>query len=187
SDLQNTDPAEVGVRLERINGICRKATAMKDGVALTVPLSKEIYAGIYKLNAKYDKCNWSGFSNVYVGIAKADYKIPYPCNPLNEPNRQNMLGYFGLTGNVGFNGKWTEGNRKFSDGQILTMELNMDAGTLHFFVDNEQQPVYVRGINDAVKFYGNLFYRESSFTVVVVKKLSIATVKKLPNEIAVEF
>lgn len=34
---------------------------------------------------------------------------------------------------------------------------------------------------------GNLFYRESSFTVVVVKKLSIATVKKLPNEIAVEF
>jgi hypothetical protein len=33
------------------------------------------------------------------------------------------------------------------------MELNMDAGTLHFFKDGVQQPVFVHGINEPVKFW----------------------------------
>jgi phosphoribosyl-AMP cyclohydrolase len=49
--------------------------------------------------------------------------------------------------------KWIEGNAKFSDGQLVTMELNCDTGTLHFFIDNVQQPVFVHGIKEPVKFW----------------------------------
>jgi hypothetical protein len=56
-------------------------------------------------------------------------------------------------GLVCFEGKETKGNKHFSDGQLLTMELNMDDGTLHFFVDGRQQPVLVCGIIEPVKYF----------------------------------
>jgi hypothetical protein len=33
------------------------------------------------------------------------------------------------------------------------MELNCEAGTLHFFVDGVQQPLFISGINEPQKFF----------------------------------
>jgi hypothetical protein len=56
-------------------------------------------------------------------------------------------------GYILFKGNFFDGNAGFSDGQLLTMELNMDTGTLHFFIDGMQQPIFVHGINEPVKFW----------------------------------
>lgn len=57
------------------------------------------------------------------------------------------------TGNISFKGTDYPGNIKFRNGQLVTLELNADCGTLHFFVDGIQQPMFVSGINEPVKFF----------------------------------
>ncbi|KAA6317011.1 MAG: hypothetical protein EZS28_053558, partial [Streblomastix strix] len=78
-------------------------------------------------------------------------------------------------------------NSKFSDGQLITMELNLDAGTLHFIVNGIQQPMYVQGINEPVKFWFELYKKDSSFAIVSIKKLKIPTIKPIANSKAAQW
>ncbi|KAA6359060.1 MAG: hypothetical protein EZS28_045413 [Streblomastix strix] len=89
-------------------------------------------------------------------------------------------------GKVYFKGTGTPGNVQFSDGQLIAMELNADVGTLHFFVDGIQQPVFVRGVNEPVKFWFFIYPKDSSFSIESVKKLAVPTTKALPNEKAMQ-
>ncbi|KAA6368456.1 MAG: hypothetical protein EZS28_036017, partial [Streblomastix strix] len=188
SELENPDPTGQGVRLERIQDLNRKAVALKDQQPLSVSLNKVIKDGIHRVEVRFEKCNGLfDYMNGVVGILKANYQIPYPCAPgLNQYNK-NMLNYDGRIGGVFFKGTETPGNVQFSDGQLIAMELNADKGTLHFFVDGIQQPVFVKGINEAVKFYFWIYYKDSSFKIETVKKLSVPTTKTLPNEKAVQW
>ncbi|KAA6377026.1 MAG: hypothetical protein EZS28_027447 [Streblomastix strix] len=186
SELENPDPTGQGVRLERIQDLNRKAVALKQEY-LSVSLNKVIKDGIHRIEVRFEKFNQYGFSVGSVGIVKAGYKIPYPCYPYGEPHAKNMLLYYGYYGNIYFKGISTSGNVQFSDGQLIAMELNADVGTLHFFVDGIQQPVFVRGIKEAVKFYFYIFYQDSSFSIVSVKKLPVPTAKTLPNEKIVQW
>ncbi|KAA6356977.1 MAG: hypothetical protein EZS28_047497, partial [Streblomastix strix] len=90
------------------------------------------------------------------------------------------------TGDICHKGDLTHGSFEFKDGQLITLELNMDAGTLHFFIDDILQPVYVRGINEPVKFYFWIYFKDSSFEIESVKKLTSPTAKVLPNEKAMQ-
>ncbi|KAA6390824.1 MAG: hypothetical protein EZS28_013649 [Streblomastix strix] len=187
SELENPDPTGQEVRIERIQDLNRKAVALKLEY-LSVSLNKVIKDGIHRIEVRFAKCkSLIGYSDGSVGIVKAGYKIPYPCNNQEEPHKQNMLEYYGNTGNIIFKGKGTPGNVQFSDGQLIAMELNADVGTLHFFVDGIQQPVFVRGIKEAVKFYFYIYLQDSSFSIVSVKKLPVPTAKTLPNEKAVQW
>ncbi|KAA6374520.1 MAG: hypothetical protein EZS28_029952, partial [Streblomastix strix] len=58
---------------------------------------------------------------------------------------------------------------------------------LHFFVDGVQQPVFVKGINEPVKFFFQLYLEDASFTVTSVKQINAVTAKTLPNSDAVEW
>ncbi|KAA6367256.1 MAG: hypothetical protein EZS28_037217, partial [Streblomastix strix] len=95
--------------------------------------------------------------------------------------------YTGFNGYVYFKGNGTSGNKGFMDGQLLSMELNCNAGTLHFFVDSKQQRVFVRGINEPVKFFFELWQKGSSFAITPVKCLDFPTVKTLPKSEAVQW
>jgi hypothetical protein len=86
------------------------------------------------------------------------------------------------------------------------MELDMDKGTLHFFHKNTQQPVYVAGIREKVRFFVcaihifiiNIFYNLFDYQVRMytsgsccivrsLKKLAAPTTIRLPNEQAVQW
>ncbi|KAA6336145.1 MAG: hypothetical protein EZS28_052899, partial [Streblomastix strix] len=58
---------------------------------------------------------------------------------------------------------------------------------LHFFVDGVQQPVFVKGINEPVKFFFSNYLKDASFTVTSVKQINAATAKTLPNSKAVQW
>ncbi|KAA6394364.1 MAG: hypothetical protein EZS28_010110 [Streblomastix strix] len=183
SEIENPDPTGQDVKLEHFNGLLRKAVVLiKEDISIS--LNKVIKNGIHSISVIFDKC---GYLSGYIGICKADYKIPYPCKPWDKPHCQNMLYYWGFDGKICFKGNATGGNAEFYHSQLLTMELNMDAGTLHFFVDGVQQPVFVHGINEPVKFYFELFFNESSFTVTSVKQLIAVTAKAHPKSKAFEW
>ncbi|KAA6398882.1 MAG: hypothetical protein EZS28_005591 [Streblomastix strix] len=186
SQLENPDPTGQGVRLEKIQNLIRKAVALKED-PLSISLNKVIKDGIHRIEVMFEKCNYGRYSDGVVGIVKADHKIPYPCNPGLEPHKKNMLFFSGYTGNTWFKGTETSGNVRFSDGQLIAMELNADVGTLHFFVDGIQQPIFVRGIKEAVKFYFFILQKDSFFSIVSVKRLAVPAAKTLPNEKVVQW
>ncbi|KAA6380168.1 MAG: hypothetical protein EZS28_024304 [Streblomastix strix] len=62
--------------------------------------------------------------------------------------------------NIRFKGNYASSNAQFKDGQLIAMELNAD-----FWI----------------------FYKESSFSIVSVKKLVQQNAKTLPNEKAVQW
>ncbi|KAA6361689.1 MAG: hypothetical protein EZS28_042784 [Streblomastix strix] len=187
SELSNPDTTGQYITLSRVDGLNRKAISLQDKQCVVISLNKEMTKGIHSVSAKFQKNNYIGFVNGLVGIKKASHMISCPCNLAQEQNKKNMLFYIGYLGKIWFKGNGTEGNSKFSDGQLITMELNADVGTLHFIIDGIQQPVLVRGIKQAVKFYYELYYKDSSVTIVSVKELNAPTVKKLENEKAIEW
>ncbi|KAA6361093.1 MAG: hypothetical protein EZS28_043380, partial [Streblomastix strix] len=71
--------------------------------------------------------------------------------------------------------------------QKIGLELEKGKGTWHFFIDGVQQLVFVRGINEPVRFYGHIFDGDASFTIVTFKNLPAATTHTFPNEKAVDW
>ncbi|KAA6391962.1 MAG: hypothetical protein EZS28_012510 [Streblomastix strix] len=154
SELENPDSQGHGIRFECIDGMLRRVVALHKS-DLSFSLNKQIKNGIHSISVKFDKNSREQHEHIRgrVGIMKASYQIPYPCNPFSEPHRFNMLFYGAGTGNISFKGTDYPGNIKFRNGQLVTLELNADCGTLHFFVDGIQQPMFVSGINEPVKFF----------------------------------
>ncbi|KAA6389674.1 MAG: hypothetical protein EZS28_014799 [Streblomastix strix] len=187
SQLENPDPQAKYIKLDRVGDLNRKATALKDVEHRSISLNKAISEGIHRVEVRFEKCNSGGLIQGAVGIMKADNKIPYPCYPGWKMQKQIMLYYYGGDGDVYYKETRSSNNTKFYDGQVIAMELNADVGTLHFFVDGIQQPIFVSGIFQAVKFWFYIQNKESSFSVVSVKKLAIPTAKTLSKEKALQW
>ncbi|KAA6370425.1 MAG: hypothetical protein EZS28_034048, partial [Streblomastix strix] len=60
-------------------------------------------------------------------------------------------------------------------------------GTLHLFVDGAQQPIYISGINEKVRFVIYMYWAGSTCILRSLKKLSTPTVGHLPNEKALQW
>ncbi|KAA6380806.1 MAG: hypothetical protein EZS28_023667 [Streblomastix strix] len=178
SELEN--PNEEVLKLEQFNGLNRKAVALK-AQPIVVSLNKVIENGIWVLVAMFDKCNNAkSISQGSVGIVKAGYKIPCPCIQSKE-KLENMISYTG-DGIVYYKQLQTLGNAQFKDGQQITLELNMEAGTLRFLVEGIPQIVNIRGIKEPVKFQCEIKNLNSSFVILQFRKVSTPILKSGLNE-----
>ncbi|KAA6402296.1 MAG: hypothetical protein EZS28_002170 [Streblomastix strix] len=186
SELENPDPTGQELKLLYVDQLQRKVVAISKNNH-SIPLNLVIKNGIHCFSGKFDKSSIQDHAYRIIGIVKADFRLSFPCAPGAEINMQSMLYYNGGSGGVHFKGNKLEGNEKFVDGQLITMELNANAGTLHFFIDSVQQPIFVKGIKEPVKFYIYLNIPDSSFTVLASSKLKEPTVKKLANEKAIDW
>ncbi|KAA6383182.1 MAG: hypothetical protein EZS28_021291 [Streblomastix strix] len=88
-------------------------------------------------------------------------------------------------------GKWRKVTNNTNNALCITIEQVMRQGivqceivdgTLHFFVNDEQQPGFISNIIEPVQFYGILFQQESSFTVKSLRKVSVGISEKLDYE-----
>ncbi|KAA6367280.1 MAG: hypothetical protein EZS28_037193, partial [Streblomastix strix] len=122
---QFLNPDETGqlLRIEQIDNLHRKAVILNDWLTVCIPLDKVITDGIHSVSVQFQKCNSAHCVNGFVGIVKAKHEVPCPCNPLNKPHYLDMLFYNGFDGTVKYKGHGRKGNSKFSDGQLITMEL----------------------------------------------------------------
>ncbi|KAA6403625.1 MAG: hypothetical protein EZS28_000851 [Streblomastix strix] len=181
--LENTYPTKGQVEL--FEEIMRKVTALIRGY-ISVPIDFTVSDGIIQCDFRFQ--NSSKEDGRSVGIVKSSYIIPYPCDTSYPPQCNHMLEYYGNEGIINHKMNSTEGNKEFQDdNHIIRMELNYNKGTLHFFLDQIQQPVFVRGIKEPVKFFGCLFYPNTSFIVESLRRLGAPRAVSMENEIPVEW
>ncbi|KAA6402307.1 MAG: hypothetical protein EZS28_002165 [Streblomastix strix] len=177
--MKNPDPETV--TFEQVDGILRKVKLNKTGDC-AIEIDPVITDGIYLFEIIYQN-KYPGFHQG-PGIVKASYTIPRYCKANSD---QNMIFFDTCDGEIRYKGYWTNKNSKYSSGQKIGMELDKGKGTLHFFIDGVQQPVFVRGINEPVRFYGHIFTEGASFTIVTFKNLPAATTQTLPDEEAINW
>jgi hypothetical protein len=61
---------------------------------------------------------------------------------------------------------------KINDGQIVSMEADMDKGTLRFWVDGKQHgPSYMSGVQDRVRWAVGLCYKGAAVEIVPTQEL----------------
>ncbi|KAA6375281.1 MAG: hypothetical protein EZS28_029192, partial [Streblomastix strix] len=71
------------------------------------------------------------------------------------------------------------GNCKFEDKQLVALEVNMSSNprTLHFFVDNQEQPVSISDIPPNIRFFIGLVNPEQSFTLTRFERIQSSSAR----------
>ncbi|KAA6358634.1 MAG: hypothetical protein EZS28_045839, partial [Streblomastix strix] len=145
----NPDPTDFD--FTDVDGKQKKIIKKKDSTTGTVSLKQVLENGTWELEVQFSNRGQTGG----IGIVKDTYVIPARVGPRDSPNDQNIASYQGPSwgsGEVHCKGKNTSGNVSFTDNQIIKAEYDSEKGTLIFFVDGVQQPVYIIGIKEKVRF-----------------------------------
>ncbi|KAA6362565.1 MAG: hypothetical protein EZS28_041908, partial [Streblomastix strix] len=75
----------------------------------------------------------------------------------------------------------------FKENQSLRLEFDSDKGTLVLYIDDVQQPVYISGIKEKVRFIICMHYVGSSCLIRSLKKLPEPTYVHVDGEKAVDW
>ncbi|KAA6355771.1 MAG: hypothetical protein EZS28_048702, partial [Streblomastix strix] len=182
----NNDPDEI--IFTDVDGV-KKKISKKNNKYVTVSLTQILENGIWQMEAEFNNSdNWAA-----IGIVRDTYNIPANTHPCGNTHRDHMVSYgmINFRETCGkcfyFKGNGTQGNIAYKDNQKIKAEFDSKKGTLIFSIDGVQQPVYVRGINEKVRFFITINYPQQSCTIRSLKKLLTPSTKHLANEIAVHW
>ncbi|KAA6382560.1 MAG: hypothetical protein EZS28_021913 [Streblomastix strix] len=92
-----------------------------------------------------------GFGSSVIGTVRAQYNFPAGADPGHIPHNQSIA-CFSSSERAYHKALSTYGNAGFKDNQIVRLELDCEKGTLTLFIDYIQQPVYVSGIKEKMRF-----------------------------------
>ncbi|KAA6377648.1 MAG: hypothetical protein EZS28_026825 [Streblomastix strix] len=163
----NPDPLEIS--FSDINGIMKKISKKQDKYN-TVSISQVLENGIWSMEAEFKN------TKIYatIGIVEDSFNIPPEAYPWNEPSSRHMVVYTSKEygGSIWQRGKAIDGNTKFKDNQIVRLELDCEKGTLFFFLDDIQQPLYISGIKEKVRFVIFMYYTGATCVIRSLKKLA---------------
>ncbi|KAA6365670.1 MAG: hypothetical protein EZS28_038803, partial [Streblomastix strix] len=81
------------------------------------------------------------------------------------------------------------GNRSYKEGQRVAVEVDMTTVPRRatFFVDDIEQPNFVIGIPEAIRFWVHTYYKSSSFTITKFERLIQSTAKGVQGSKALEW
>ncbi|KAA6385772.1 MAG: hypothetical protein EZS28_018700 [Streblomastix strix] len=177
-DQQDFDFADIDGNQKKI---IKKTGRTQRAVSLTQVLEH----GIWELEVQFS----NGGNNGGIGIIRDTYILPAGTDPTSSPHHDHAVAYTGQGwGNcIHYKGTRTSGNTLIQDNQIIKVEYNSEKGALIFFVDGVQQPVYIAGIKEKIRFIICLFYAGATCTIRSLKKLTKPTSGHLPNEKAVQW
>ncbi|KAA6402761.1 MAG: hypothetical protein EZS28_001719 [Streblomastix strix] len=98
--------------------------------------------------------NNGGYS-LSVGIADASCSFAAHKGPWEDGKREINVRYWGDNGNLDHITDGAKGNQKYSDGQRVAVEVDMTTVPRRaaFFVDDIEQPNFVIGIPEAIRFW----------------------------------
>ncbi|KAA6363218.1 MAG: hypothetical protein EZS28_041256 [Streblomastix strix] len=180
----NSDPSDFD--FADVDGKQKKIIKKKDQTTGTVSLSQVLENGTWELEVQFSNGGQTGG----IGIVKESYNIPAGCQPDSNPHNQHTASYTGPSwyqGRVYSKGSYLEGNTIFKDNQIIKAEYDSEKGTLIFFVDEVQQPVYIIGIKEKVIFIVFMFYFGATCIIRSLKKLTKPTSGHVVNEKTVQW
>ncbi|KAA6395335.1 MAG: hypothetical protein EZS28_009136 [Streblomastix strix] len=145
-----------------------------------ISLSRVFESGIWSMEVQFSvaESNW-----IAVGIVQDSYTIPPNSRPDLSPHQEHMAIYTGSawTKNVMCKGINIVGNAPI-ESQIVKAELNFGKGTLSFFLNDLQQPVYISGINEKVRFIIYLFTVGATCSILSLKKIATPAAENMQNE-----
>ncbi|KAA6368239.1 MAG: hypothetical protein EZS28_036233, partial [Streblomastix strix] len=183
-NIINPDPGEIVSSVE-VNGQLK--ISKKQGKWNTFSLSQVLENGVYAAEIEFFN---SHNGNIGVGIVKDTYTIPAGIYAWQENHRDHMAAYLGVaqgSGQIYYKGKGTAGNKGIVDNQIVKMEYDSEKGTIIFFVAGIQQPVYISGIKEKIRFIITMIYDDSYCIIRSLKKLSAPTSGHVANEQTVQW
>ncbi|KAA6385937.1 MAG: hypothetical protein EZS28_018538 [Streblomastix strix] len=168
-----------------IDGIKKKIIKKQNGWN-GISLSGVLNDGIYSIEVEFKETR---VNDGALGIVRDSYDIPYGEDISISPRIDNIA-VFG--GSSWYNKVWHKdsriiGNSPIQEGQIIKLEYDSNKRTLICFIDGVQQPVYINGINEKVRFLISTYYTESTITIHSFKRLSETTSGHISGEIAVQW
>ncbi|KAA6377383.1 MAG: hypothetical protein EZS28_027091 [Streblomastix strix] len=179
----NPDPSDF--EFKDIDGKMKKIIKKKTTNS-TFSLEQVIENGIWNVEVEF---NGSQSQGEAFGIVKDSCKIPTGVDTRDSPQNKQMATFMGCGYDQGVicKGNRIAGNKQFQDNQIIKAEYDSNQGTLICFVDGVQQPVYISGIKEKIRFIIHMYQDNSSCTIRSLKKLAAPTTGHVENEKVVQW
>ncbi|KAA6374404.1 MAG: hypothetical protein EZS28_030069 [Streblomastix strix] len=129
------------------------------------------------------------YHNRSIGIADASCSFSAGKGPWEDGNKEKTIRYWGYNGDISHITDGISGNHKYADGQRVAVEVDMTTvpRKVTFFVDDFEQPNFVIGIPDAVRFWACTIKEYSSFTITKFERLVQSTAKGVKGYKALEW
>ncbi|KAA6392568.1 MAG: hypothetical protein EZS28_011904 [Streblomastix strix] len=175
------DPSDID--FSDIDGKMKKITK-KQNKCNTISLSQILENGIWEIETEFS----GNLNGICIGVMKDSFNFSagqhstncsYQCVSYSSNKYQK--------GQIKYKDHWTSGNKGYSAGQKVKEQFDSEKGTLIFFVDGVQEPVYISGIKEKVRFFICMYSADSSCTIRSLKKLSSPTSGHVPNEKAIQW
>ncbi|KAA6377143.1 MAG: putative Serine/threonine-protein kinase Nek3, partial [Streblomastix strix] len=143
------------------------------GEDITIPIKTAFSSGIVKAQVKSKNGGAAG-----MGIMRAMHPVGPSCDPRNNENLNHMVYFRKEDKLVYYNGKSYRGNDSYYD-DYISLEVDFDKGTLHFFKNGKQQPVFVFGIAEPIRFFATCTQKTDGFEFTLLKCLAESNVKPI--------
>ncbi|KAA6391353.1 MAG: hypothetical protein EZS28_013121 [Streblomastix strix] len=179
----NHDPSSFG--FADVNGVQKKITNLKQN-RNSVSLTQDMSDGIWSMEATFTNLQNQGA----IGIVRATRNLVTGNCPCCYEGCNDIVIYGGCCGHKEYcscKGIRHSGNTKYGDNQLVRAELDFGKQTLTFFLDNIQQPVYITGIREKVRFMVYMQMQGASCTIKSLRKLQQPTVGQVANMKAVQW
>ncbi|KAA6382135.1 MAG: hypothetical protein EZS28_022340, partial [Streblomastix strix] len=168
--IHNVEPADID--LTDINGVMKKISK-KQTKYNTVSLTQVIENGIWAIESEFYCSQYDGYGAI--GITPDSFNIPAGQYPGVQQSWGTSTVYCR-------NGTGISGNTAFRNNQIVRLEVDSEKGTLILFVQGVQQPVYISGIREKVRFIICMYHAGSTCNIRSLKKISAPTSGNVANE-----
>ncbi|KAA6404398.1 MAG: hypothetical protein EZS28_000085 [Streblomastix strix] len=152
----------------------------------TFSLKKIMENGIYALEIQFLNTD---IYTIGIGIVKDTYNIPEGSYPNSNPNIQHIAFYGGinLNGGIFYQGSITQGNAPFKENQMIRAEFDSEKGTLCFFIDGKQQPVFISGIKEKIRFMIHMHNKDAVCIIHSLKQIAVPTAGHVAGEKSVQW
>ncbi|KAA6387282.1 MAG: hypothetical protein EZS28_017189 [Streblomastix strix] len=151
----------------------------------TIALDPIISEGILRIEVMIEN---TGRYSSSTGFADASCSFAAGKGPWQDENQEKSVSYNGYQGDLDHI-TYTKGNQKYADGQRIAVEVDMTTVPRRatFFVEDVEQPNFVIGIPEAIRFWVYTFEKSSFFTVTKFERLIQSTAKGIKRSKALEW
>ncbi|KAA6393189.1 MAG: hypothetical protein EZS28_011288, partial [Streblomastix strix] len=152
-------------------------------VCCTIAFDPIISEGIVRIEVVFE--NTEGWCSI--GFADASCSFAAGKGPWDDGKKS--VSYNGNYGCLDHITDFTKGNQKYANGQRVAVEIDMTTVPRRatFFVDDVEQPNFVIGIPEAIRFWVFTYKESSSFTVTKFERLIQSTAKGVEGSKALKW
>ncbi|KAA6333095.1 MAG: hypothetical protein EZS28_053208, partial [Streblomastix strix] len=144
--IHNPDPSDID--FSDIDGRMKKITKKQNKYNI-ISLTEILENGIWEIETEFSgdlNCTCIGVMKDSFNFTAGYHSTQYSRQCVSYCSKQ----YY--SGKIYYKNNWTIGNKGYSAGQKVKQQFDSEKGTLIFFVDGVQEPVYISGIKEKVRF-----------------------------------